>query len=173
MRYHLYLGSFLKVFRIIEKCLTENLVVPKLIWFSVPWSWCFSQQPLQVRRKQYCKTTFWFTLIRLMPFTDLWPFLSFSVYEGMNRMYFPSSKSITYFSLNCWKCLKSQLLSTVPCRLNRLFGLLWYDFRVFWLSITCLKSAAKCLFSFYHNKYRSDLSKKFVFGPVGQKASKM
>ena len=111
MRYHLYLDSFLKVFRIIEKCLTENLVVPKIIWFSVPWSWCFSQQPLQVRRKQYCKTTFWFTLIRLMPFTDLWPFLSFSVYEGMNRMYFPSSKSITYFSLNCWKCLKSQFWS--------------------------------------------------------------
>ena len=62
---------------------------------------------------------------------------------------------------------------TVPCRLNRLFGLLWYDLGVFWLNITCLKSAAKYLLSFYPNKYRSDLSKKLIFDPAGQKASKL
>ena len=61
----------------------------------------------------------------------------------------------------------------MPCRLNRLFGLLWYDFRVFWLSITCLKSAAKCLFSFYHNKCRSDISKKSNFWPCRPKGCKI
>ena len=50
---------------------------------------------------------------------------------------------------------------------------LWYDLRVFWLSINGLKSAAKPIFFSYSHKYWSDLSKKLVFDPTGQKVSKL
>ena len=60
-----------------------------------------------------------------MPFTDLWPFLSFSVYDGMNRMYFPSSKSITYFSLhtarkifNSFQTLLNHIQGCVGCQMK-------------------------------------------------------
>ena len=56
---------------------------------------------------------------------------------------------------------------------SRTIVILWYDLRVFWLNIKCLKSALKSIFFHYPNKYRSDLSKKLVFDPVGPRATKL
>ena len=75
------------------------------------------------------------------------------------------------FLLFLWKCTLNEtagrfvypkqrtLEPTVPCRLNRLFGHLWYKVGVLWHRKNCLKSAPKHSFSIYPNKYDLDLSK--------------
>ena len=66
-----------------------------------------------------------------------------------------------------------QIKHTAGVKCSGSICILWYDLRLFWLNIKCLKSVAKLLFLNYTNKYRSDLSKKIVFGPIGQKTTEM
>ena len=64
-------------------------------------------------------------------------------------------------------------VGTVCAKRSESICFLWYNLIVLWPIQSTLKSAAKPIFLSFPNKYRSDLSKKLVFGPVGQGASKM
>ena len=50
---------------------------------------------------------------------------------------------------------------------------LCYDLRVTQMAIECLKTNAKLLFCSNTNKYRSELPKKLISDPVGQRTTKM
>ena len=62
---------------------------------------------------------------------------------------------------------------TVPCRLNRLFGHLWYKVGVLWHRKNCLKSSQKRSFSICPNKHGLDLSKEVLLVPPQQRAAKL
>ena len=80
--------------------------------------------------------------------------------EGRRKKWQNLKISINPFSL--FRLIRSYRQFTVPCRLNRLSGHLWYDLRVFWVSEKCFKNAPKRFFSIYPNKCSLDLSKEIL-----------
>ena len=92
-------------------------------------------------------------------------------FTSTSHLPWKAALSITSF---IWKFYQGEWIlreDTVSDTDSRTICILWYDLRVFSLIIECLKSAAKPIFFPYPNKYRSDLSKKLVFDPAGQRAS--
>ena len=64
-------------------------------------------------------------------------------------------------------------ISTVPCRLNRLFGHLWSKVGVLWRTKKRLKSAPKRFFFLYLNRYGLDLSKEVLQVLPDQRTAKL
>ena len=99
-------------------------------------------------------------------------FICFKTLKWITSLCLKFSKKES-FIIKMHTILQWLVIHTVSPTHSRSIAHLWYDLGVLWLSIICLKSAAKCLFSIFPNKYRSDLSKKLVFDPTGQRASKL
>ena len=62
---------------------------------------------------------------------------------------------------------------TVMIKTLETIVILWYDLRVFWPRIKCIKNAAKLFFTFYANKNWSKFSKKLVFDLASLRVSKL
>ena len=116
----------------------------------------------------------------------IWNFLDFPLFFYCNSQ-LPKKRIHTFkyiFSLFIWNTVSQSFLlapfssvliwvCTVCAKRSESICFLWYNLIVLWPIQSTLKSAAKPIFLSFPNKYRSDLSKKLVFGPVGQGASKM